>query len=238
MNGFCDSSRPSSTLVGRERTWAVMRSPSSLASSISAISSRQPSGRASDCSIVMVTGRLDSFASRRNRPISPSWVLEVRDDLHPAGARLAHGMGDRRQLRLLGAQGRDAAAVGGAMVERARRREAERAGAQAFGGERGHAPAILVGGRLAVGAALAHHIDAQRRVRHLGRDVGVVATARRWRREIREALPVPRQAFAQHDLGNVLHALHQVDQQVVLVRPAGREADAAIAEQHRRRAVP
>ena len=73
MNGFCDSSKPRSTLVGRERTWAVMRKPSSLASSISASSVRQLSGRAWDCSIEIVTGRLDSFASRRNRPISPAW---------------------------------------------------------------------------------------------------------------------------------------------------------------------
>ena len=73
MNGFCDSSKPSSTLVGRERTWAVMRKPSLLASSISASSVRQLSGRTCDCSIEMVMGRPDSLASRRNRPISPIW---------------------------------------------------------------------------------------------------------------------------------------------------------------------
>ena len=45
MNGFCDSSSPKSTLVGRERICAVMRKPSTLAWSISAINSRQPSDR-------------------------------------------------------------------------------------------------------------------------------------------------------------------------------------------------
>ena len=165
-------------------------------------------------------------------------VLEVRDDLHPAGAGIAHGVGDRRQLGFLGAQGRDVLAVGRAVVERARGREAERAGAQAFGRELGHAPAILLGRRLAVGAALAHHIDAQRGVRHLGGDVDVVAAGGDRIEEVREAVPVPRQAFGQHDLGDVLHALHQVDQHVVLVGVAGREADAAIAEQHGGDAVP
>ena len=80
----------------------------------------------------MATGRLDSFASRRNRPISSVLVLEVRDDLHPARAGLAHAVGDRGQLGFLGAQGRDVLAVGRAVIERARGREAERPGAQAF----------------------------------------------------------------------------------------------------------
>ena len=165
-------------------------------------------------------------------------VLEVRHDLQPAGAGLAHGMGDRRQLGLLGAQGRDAAAVGGAMVERARGREAERAGAQALDGELGHAPTIGLGRRLAIGAALAHHIDAQRRVRHLGRDIDVVASLGDGIEIVGEAVPVPRQARGHHDLGDVLHALHQVDQHVVLIVVAGREADAAVAQKHGGGAVP
>ena len=77
VKGVCESSNPSNTLVGRERTWAVMRSPSRLASSISVIVSRQPSGRALDCNRVMVTGRPDSFARRRNRATSPSWKSDT-----------------------------------------------------------------------------------------------------------------------------------------------------------------
>lgn len=69
-----------------------------------------------------------------------------------------------------------AAAVGGAMVERARGREAKRAGVQALDGELGHAPTVGLGRRLAIGAAFAHHVDAQRGVRHLGRDIDVVAS--------------------------------------------------------------
>ena len=75
-------------------------------------------------------------------------------------------------------------------------------------------------------------------MRHLGGDVDIVGTSGDGIEEIREAVPVPRQAFAQHDLGNVFHALHQVDQHVVLVFVAGREAHAAVAEQHGRGPVP
>ena len=129
-------------------------------------------------------------------------------------------------------------AVGRTVIERARGREAEGPGPQPFRGEFGHAPSVLLGGGLAVGAALAHHIDPQGSVRHLSRDIGIVGTCGNGIEEIREAVPVPRQSFAQHDFGNVLHALHQVDQHVVLILVAGREADAAIAEQHGRGAGP
>ena len=186
----------------------------------------------------MVTGRLDSFASRRNRPISPVLVLEVRDDLHPALAGLAHRMGDRGQLGFLGAQGRDAPSVGGAVIERARGREAERPGAQPFGGELRHALAVLRGGGFAVGAALAHHVDAQGGMRHLGGNVDIVRPRGDGIEEIREAVPVPGQALAQHDFGNVFHAFHEVDQHVVLVFVARREAHTAIAEEDGRGAVP
>jgi hypothetical protein len=128
--------------------------------------------------------------------------------------------------------------VGRAMVERARGREAEGAGPHALRRELGHAPAVVFGRRLAVGAALAHHIDAQRRVRHLGRHIGVVAARRQGIEKVGEAVPVPGEAVFQHDLGDVLDAFHQVDQHVVLIGMAGREAHAAIAEQHGRDAVP
>ena len=108
MNGFCDSSKPSSTLVGRERTWrgdaqALVVGLVDLGQQLRA--SRRAGRRTA--AGVMVIGRPDSAARRRNRPNSPVLVVEVGDDLHPAGAGLAHGVGDGRQLGLLGAQGRD-----------------------------------------------------------------------------------------------------------------------------------
>ncbi len=119
-----------------------MRKPSLLASSISASSVRQPSGRTWDCSHREGDRPPGLLGQPAEQADLAHLVLEVRHDLQPAGAGRAHGMGDRRQLGLLGAQGRDAAAVGGAVIERARRREAERAGAQAFDGQLGHAPTV------------------------------------------------------------------------------------------------
>ena len=92
--------------------------------------------------------------------------------------------------------------------------------------------------RLAVDAALAHHEDAQRRVRHLGGEVDVAAPRRQRVEIFGEALPVPRHAFAHHQLGDVLDALHDLDQRVAVLRPAGREADAAIAHHHGGDAMP
>ena len=53
----------------------------------------------------------------------------------------------------------------------------------------------------------------------------------------RERLPLPRDAFVQRGAGDVLDALHQADQPVVLVGPHRREADAAVAHHDRRHAV-
>ena len=95
-----------------------------------------------------------------------------------------------------------------------------------------HLRQVLGGRRLAVGAALAHHVDPQRRVRQIGRDIDV-ALARLQRVEVlREGLPVPRQAVGHDHAGDVLHPVHHVDQHVVVFRPARREADAAVAHHH------
>ena len=69
-------------------------------------------------------------------------------------------------------------------------------------------------------------------MRHLGRDIDVITPRGDGIEVVGEAVPVPGQAFAQHDLGDVFHALHQVDQHVVLVLAARRESNAAVAEQH------
>ena len=116
--------------------------------------------------------------------------------------------------------------------------EPQRAGPQTFSDKLGHAVAVILGRRLAVGAALAHDIDAHRRVRHLRRHVDVVAAGAERVEKFGECLPVPGQTFGQHHLGDVLHAFHQLDQHIALLRPAGREADAAIADQDGGYAVP
>ena len=53
-----------------------------------------------------------------------------------------------------------------------------------------------------------------------------------------ERLPLPRQALVEGDAGDVLDALHQLDQAVVVGRAHRREPDAAVAHHGRRDAVP
>ena len=123
-------------------------------------------------------------------------------------------------------------AVAGAVIERARGGEAQGPGLDRALGDRGHGGDVGLGGRLAVRAALAHDEDAQRRVRQLAADVDVEATLRQAVQVVGIALPVPRQALGQDREGDVLDAFHQPDQPVVIVRAAGREADAAVAHHH------
>ena len=88
----------------------------------------------------------------------------------------------------------------------------------------------VVGGRgLAPRAALPHHVQPQRAVRHLHRDVDVERPAVERVHELGERLPVPREALVQHGAGDVLDAFHQLDEPVVVGRVHRREADAAVA---------
>ena len=95
-----------------------------------------------------------------------------------------------------------------------------------------HLGQVLGGGRLAVGAALAHHVDPQRRVRQIRRDVDVPLARIEGVHVLREGLPVPRQAVGHHHTGDVFDAGHHVDQHVVVFLAARREADAAVAHHH------
>src|SRR4029453_18164819 len=54
----------------------------------------------------------------------------------------------------------------------------------------------------------------------------------------REALPLPADAGGERRAGDVLHTLHELDQVVLLARAHGREADAAVAHDDRRDAIP
>jgi len=75
-------------------------------------------------------------------------------------------------------------------------------------------------------------------MRHLGGEVDVATPLSQCLEILGEALPVPRHAFAHDEFGDVLDALHDLDQGVAVLRPAGRKTDAAIAHQHGGHAVP
>ena len=97
----------------------------------------------------------------------------------------------------------------------------------------------VLGRRLLAGdGALAHDIDPQGVVGELRRDVDGARQPRQRIEVIREALPVPFEAFGERDAGDVLHPLHQIDQRLVMLLANGSEAHAAIAEHDGRGAVP
>ena len=136
----------------------------------------------------------------------------IEHELQHAAADPVHGAGDRRQFVLAGFQRRGVIAGGGAVVEGARGREAERAGAHRIARQRGHRAVVfrVAGSRLR--AAFAHHIDAQGGVRQLRADVDVEVALRQPVHVVRKTFPGPGNAGAQHRLGNILDAFHQLDQ--------------------------
>jgi len=121
--------------------------------------------------------------------------------------------------------------------DRARRREAERARGDALLHERGHLRDVEGSGGRVIRAALAHHVRAHRTVRHLCAEVHAEAAPLERVEILREGLPLPLDALVERGARDVLDAFHQLDQEVVLTRPHGREADAAVAHHGRGDAV-
>ena len=137
---------------------------------------------------------------------------QIEHELQHAAALAVHRGGDRRQLVLAGLQGRRVIAGRGAVIEGARGREAERAGAHRLTRQRRHRLVVLGCGGIAARAALAHHINAERGMRQLRADVDVEIALRQPVHVIGETLPRPRDAGAQDRLRNILDAFHQLDQ--------------------------
>ena len=100
MKGLSEISKPSMTPVGRVSTWPTMCWPSALALAISAMVSRQSSGRLSRCSTVMVIGRPLSLAITAQRGHFLLGIVEIGDHLQPALAHLADSLGDLHQFLL------------------------------------------------------------------------------------------------------------------------------------------
>ena len=167
--------RPCSTPIGRGATCALAAWPLAASPSTRPSRRRQPSGREWRCASDTENGR----PRRREQALDHLELalgagrVEVGDELDDAAARVLHAERDAQQLGLGGAQRRRRIALHGAMVEGARGREAERAGAHRLGRERAHARHLVRRRLLEPGGALAHHEDAQRAVRQLGAEIHV-----------------------------------------------------------------
>jgi hypothetical protein len=88
-----------------------------------------------------------------------------------------------------------------------------------------------------VRAARAHHVGAQRTVRNLRRDIERESPFLQRAQVVREAFPLPANAFRQYCAGNVLDAFHQPDQPGPVLFANRRKSDAAIAHDHGGHAV-
>ena len=124
-----------------------------------------------------------------------------------------------------------------AMRNGARCRKAKRAGGHAFRRQPRHFRTLFrCGHRMGLGC-FTHHMHAQGRMRDHGRDVYVIRPRIQCIHIFGEAFPIPGQAFGQHNLWQILHAFHQLHEHIAPIRPARREAHAAIAKQRRGHAI-
>jgi hypothetical protein len=166
-------------------------------------------------------------------------VEEVAHQLEHAGAGGADRLGDADQLLAGGGERRGVLAGARLVVAGAGRGEPERAGLHGLGHDPAHLGDLLGRGRLlVVGAPFAHDVQAHGGVGDLGGDVEVVGAGVDRVEEAGEVVPAPAQALGQRGAGDVLDALHQLDEALVVLVVHRREADAAVAHHHGGDAVP
>ena len=123
------------------------------------------------------------------------------------------------------------------MLHDPRRAEADRPLFHRLAHQPRHLGDIFGGGGLVGEGAIAHYEDAEWRVGDLEGDVHGVPARLDLGEIVAEAPPRPVEPLVEDDAGDVLDALHHLDQLGPELRPRGRESDAAIARHHRRDAV-
>ena len=155
-----------------------------------------------------------------------------------ARARVLEGLAERHHLVFSGERSRHVFAIDGAVHDRARGGDAERADLDPLVHQLAHLLDILGVGWLVHRAAFPHHVRAYRPVWHLGADID-----RLWQRVdvveiLGEGLPVPLHPSGKGCPRDVLDALHEPDQPIVAVGGAWCEAHAAVPDHDRGDPVP
>ena len=146
--------------------------------------------------------------------------------------------GDPHELGFLRAQRRGVVAGQRLVRDGAGGGEAESAGAHRIGGDFAHLLDVGLVRVLQVQRAVAHDVDAHRRMRQQRAEVDVVAAALQRGEVVGKTFPGPVEALVQAGAGDVLHAFHQRDDGVLGVLAHRGEADAAIAHHDGGHAVP
>ena len=158
--------------------------------------------------------------------------------LQDGPASVAHGRGDREQFSLSRESARHAVAGHRLVADDSGRAEAKRASPHRRAGNARHGFEVVGAGGFAGDGALAHHVEAQGSMGELGAHVEAVGPGVQVGQVLGKGLPLaPGHAFKQSGAGDVLDALHQVDE--VFRAPLGNwcEAHAAVAHDHRGHAV-
>jgi hypothetical protein len=156
---------------------------------------------------------------------------------HPA-ADSRDGRRDTQEFVLVGVGAGDELAVLRLVDGRARRGEAECAGAQCLLHVAGHLDDVGVGGRLVRRTAVAHDVGAQRAVRNGRADVEHSRQLLEHVEVLGVGLPAPLDALGERAAGDVLYALHQLDEPLVTVGRCGSKAHTTVAHQRGGDAVP
>ncbi len=162
----------------------------------------------------------------------------VRRHLEHAVPDVAHRAADSQQLSLAGESSRHQILVLGAMEHRARGGESQRAGLERIAHEGRHLRDVVGGRFLVARPALAHHVGAQRAVRHLRADVEHARHLLDRVHVFGKRFPAPLDSFGERAAWNVLDPFHQADQKLLLPRLHRRKADPAVAHHDCRNAVP
>ena len=159
-------------------------------------------------------------------------------ELEHTGAELTEHAADTEQLVFRRERSGDGLTVDRHVRDRAARREAERAGFDAFAHDARHRLDVFGCGGLVLRAPLPHHVAAHRAVRNLRADVEHLRRAVDRVEVLGVVLPTPLDALGERGAGDVLDAFHQTDEPRVLVGVNRRETDAAVAHDDGGDAVP
>ena len=123
-------------------------------------------------------------------------------------------------------------AVHGPVREGARGGHAQSARSHGVGHDAFHASDIVGAGGLVAGAALAHHVGPHRAVGNLGAHVNGPPAVVEGVEVVAEGLPAPGDALGQGGAGDVLHALHELDQPFLGAGAHRCEPHSAVAHDH------
>ena len=159
-------------------------------------------------------------------------------ELEDPGTELTERAADAEQLVFGGERAGHRLTVDRHVRDRARGRHTERAGLDRLAHDDGHRFDVGLGRGLVLRAPLAHHVAAHGAVGDLRADVDHLRHPVDRVEVLGEGLPAPLDPVREGGAGDVLDALHEADQPVVLVGMHRREPHAAVAHHDGRDPVP